>query len=333
MKSLRDHTIQLIEPLTNLNVDRLQLTELKGGINSAVFSVEIDAKPLGVIKKYPNDPKRDRRANEAEFLKFLNIALPNKAPRLLATLPSENISLLEWIDGKPNSELQAGDAYQFTKFQLAMDKFKSIDHAKQIGPAADAVLCPIDLITQLRKRLSQFYELQLPEQVNSFLCKEFEPFMDRSIHNTLDVYKTLNIDDEASLSPEFQTLIASDLGTHNTVRRSNGELVFIDFEFAGWDDPITAIANFIFHPGMKPGIDLRQPFVESVLQHFNAYPNIVERYHAMLPLFGLRWCLIILNSYRQLPDSPSQTSSTQNRHNQLEQLKKSVLLFNNIRSA
>lgn len=331
MKSLRNHAIHLIEPLTNLNVNRLCLNKLKGGINSAVYSITIDGKPLGVLKKYPDDPKRDRRANEAKFLKFLNIALPNKAPRLLDTLPSENISLLEWIEGKGNSELQVNDTDQFTEFQLAIDKFKSIDQAKQIDLAADSVLCPNDLITQMRSRLSQFYQIQLPEQVHYFLSKEFEPYLDSSIQNTIEIYKRLHIDIDERLSHQFQTLIASDLGTHNTIRRPNGRLVFIDFEFAGWDDPITAIANFTLHPGMKPGNKLRKPFVENLLHHFKYYPHIVERYHAMLPLFGLRWCLIMLNSLRQIPDISSTRLNNQNNYYDLEQFRKSILLFNKIK--
>ena len=73
-----------------------------------------------------------------------------------------------------------------------------------------------------------------------------------------DAYRRLGVDFAEDIAPQFRTLIPP-TGAHTTrSRAADGSLHFLDFEYFGWDDPLTSIANFIMHPGMRLTDDRRR---------------------------------------------------------------------------
>ena len=97
----------------------------------------------------------------------------------------------------------------------------------------------------------------------------------------------------AGAAPQFRTLIPSDMGAHNALRAADGRLHFLDFEYFGWDDPLTSIANFVMHPGMRLSDRQKALYQQVLLGHFGRHAE-TERLPALMPLYGLRWCAIIL---------------------------------------
>ncbi len=81
------------------------------------------------------------------------------------------------------------------------------------------------------------------------------------------------------------------------LRRNDNKLVFLDFEYFGWDDPAKMVSDFLLHPSMKLNKDLRQRFLENILTCFKNHRQLSKRIKAVYPLFGLKWCLIILNEF------------------------------------
>ena len=105
------------------------------------------------------------------------------------------------------------------------------------------------------------------------------------------------------LPQQCQILSPSDMGFHNAVRDSQGTWRFFDFEYFGWDDPAKLVSDFILHPG--PGMQLTAPlqelFLSAVLPLFGEDPLFRKRLACVYPLYGLKWCCILLNEF--LPDS------------------------------
>ena len=54
-------------------------------------------------------------------------------------------------------------------------------------------------------------------------------------------------------------LSPSDFGFHNILSHHNN-LYYIDFEYAGWDDPYKLIADFILNPDYKIPIKYQNIF-------------------------------------------------------------------------
>lgn len=102
---------------------------------------------------------------------------------------------------------------------------------------------------------------------------------------------------DSELDPDDRTLSPSDFGFHNCLRRSNGELVFLDFEYFGWDDPAKMICDFLLHPAMELSRCLKQRFVDNILGTIKPDQVLLDRTETVYPLFGLKWCLILLNPF------------------------------------
>ena len=96
---------------------------------------------------------------------------------------------------------------------------------------------------------------------------------------------------------EYQTLSPSDFGFHNALRMADGRIVFLDFEYFGWDDPAKMVSDFLWHPAMNVKEELRLYFVKHMVSIFEKDPHFKIRLKSSFPLFGLMWCLICLNEF------------------------------------
>jgi hypothetical protein len=104
-----------------------------------------------------------------------------------------------------------------------------------------------------------------------------------------------SFDDELPLS--LKTLSPSDFGFHNALRIAGGSIVFLDFEYFGWDDPVKLISDFLLHPAMALSPNLKRRFASSLSARFSGTTPITRRLEALYPLFGLKWCTILLNEF------------------------------------
>ena len=89
----------------------------------------------------------------------------------------------------------------------------------------------------------------------------------------------------------------SDFGFHNSLRQGDGSLAFIDFEYFGWDDPVKVTADILLHPGAPLGGAQQLRFRNAAERLYGEDASFGVRLEALLPLFGLRWALILLNEF------------------------------------
>ena len=95
----------------------------------------------------------------------------------------------------------------------------------------------------------------------------------------------------------MRTLSPSDFGFHNALETQSGEIFFLDFEYFGWDDPAKTVCDFLLHPGMALSPSLKLQFATSLVRGLPWSQGLRERVAAYYPLFGLKWCLILLNEF------------------------------------
>ena len=92
-------------------------------------------------------------------------------------------------------------------------------------------------------------------------------------------------------------LSPSDFGFHNSIKLKDGRIQFIDFDYFGWDDPVKLTADFIWHPAMNLNKGLKDRWQKAMLEIFKDDKSFEDRLKAALPLYGLRWALIVLNEF------------------------------------
>jgi hypothetical protein len=82
------------------------------------------------------------------------------------------------------------------------------------------------------------------------------------------------------------------------------EMVYVcDFEYFGWDDPVKMVADFYWHPGMNLRDNQKNEWLLIAKKTFKKDPKFKERLDTMLPFYGLKWCLIILNIFKHKQSS------------------------------
>jgi hypothetical protein len=112
--------------------------------------------------------------------------------------------------------------------------------------------------------------------------------------------RAIGLDFDTVLQQEKRSLVPSDFGFHNSLRRPDGTLAFFDFEYFGWDDPVKLTADVLLHPGTPLMLPRRQQFRHAAECLYGRDATFRLRLDALYPLFGLRWALIVLNEF--LPD-------------------------------
>ena len=71
---------------------------------------------------------------------------------------------------------------------------------------------------------------------------------------------------ESTLPREERCPSPSDFGFHNALRQPDGRLRFLDFEYAGWDDPAKTIIDFCNQPDLLLPDPLAAVFRERMLR-------------------------------------------------------------------
>ena len=94
---------------------------------------------------------------------------------------------------------------------------------------------------------------------------------------------------EDVLDPIERCVSPSDFGFHNAIRTPLG-IKFFDFEFAGWDDPVKAVADFDLQPRVP--LSLRARALSKALPQWSNC--LAERYDVLFPILKLKWACIIL---------------------------------------
>ena len=89
----------------------------------------------------------------------------------------------------------------------------------------------------------------------------------------------------------------SDFGFHNALRTIDGSLIWLDFEYFGWDDPVKLISDFLWHPGFELSGQQQENWKRGCFDIFKQDPELQNRFDRCFPMYGLRWSLILLNSF------------------------------------
>ncbi len=96
-------------------------------------------------------------------------------------------------------------------------------------------------------------------------------------------------------SEHERILNPSDFGFHNALLDNNNRIVFLDFEYFGWDDKIKMVSDFIHHPGHSLTAEQQVFFIRQLKKTGFLTPELLNRLRTVIDLIGLEWVLIILN--------------------------------------
>ena len=259
------------------------------GANSRIFKVEAAHGPFA-LKNYPVRPGDTRSRAEVEWkaLHFLSRHCNGAAPRPVARDAAGQFLLMEWIEGEPLKRHTPQDVLLATDFIGRIFASSADPEAAAFPLASEACLSAAIIVRQIEQRLTA---LASEPALTVFLRETILP--------ALAAAKGAIPSADGELEQELRRLIPSDFGFHNALRQPDGRVRYIDFDYFGWDDPVKVAADFLLHPAMQLSTQEKIDFVAGLVRWLPADRGFLPRLAARLPLYALRWAMILFNPFRR----------------------------------
>lgn len=314
-----------------------------GGMNSRVFLLECESGQQFAAKQYHRDgvDPRDRLVTEFQSLQFLWENGVRDIPGPIAANHDLGWAVFEYISGSRLAPQRIGDSDidAAVDFLGQLRDLTEAEGSDALPAASDACFSLEAIVQNIEGRLAGLSGGGVPEidqtSLAQFLETEFSPAFDE-IRRWSESRLTRNgLSYSTELPRRQRTLSPSDFGFHNAVRRDDGRVIFLDFEYFGWDDPAKTVCDFLLHPAMNLEMAHKRRFVQGALHKFEQGQELTERIKTVYPLFGLKWCLIFLNEF--LPAKLARRefasqSSLETKELQAVQLAKSAAMLHRVKA-
>ncbi|MCJ2164138.1 aminoglycoside phosphotransferase family protein [Pseudodesulfovibrio sp. S3] len=286
-----------LKPLVEaaLDVEITGASAIGGGRNSRVFRIETEHGPFA-LKHYHDQHRLDAEFAAFAFLQGQGVTL---VPEPVALDRDNRFAVYSFLQGGGVSEVTDQDIHDCIAFIKTLRELSGGVGAGGFGPAAEAFFRLIDIEKNIRDRVARLAGRarisEMESRLEAFLQQRFLPAVEEMTARARAVYADMGLAVDFEIPASNWILSPSDFGFHNAIRTESG-LAFLDFEYFGWDDPAKLISDFLLHPGMDVSLDLRESFGRGVLAIMDD-PALERRLGVLLPLFGLKWCMILLNEF------------------------------------
>ena len=276
------------------------MERIRAGRNSEVHRI---SNPHGqwILKNYyqHSSDKRDRLGTEFGFLTYLQNAGTTVVARALGMESALHCALYSYLSGARPVAITPAHISQAVRFIKTINLSRSAPDALALPTAADACLSWQAHMELAASRIDRLLAVQPKQEVeteaNKFVSEQLLPLwlsLKASLLQVLGPLQTRYL-----LPMEDRIISPSDFGFHN-VLENQGELFFLDFEYAGWDDPVKLICDFICQPELPVTQSQGQQFRDEMLSDLPHSDEIKNRVELLLPVHRLKWCCILLNEFR-----------------------------------
>ena len=316
------------------------ISKIGGGANNKVYRVTCPSQEY-VVKFYFRHPldSRDRLGIEFKSVSFLWQQGIRQIPRPIALNREHHCAFYELIKGTSlGTDISQDDIGKAAGFLEILRDLSLRPQCRDLPSASEAFFSLQDTLNSIRsryKRIDINNDAQEYVSLHEFLTEEFIPLFESVAVWSKDYLEENGIPYDMPLSEAFRTLSPSDFGFHNALRVGEGQIVFLDFEYFGWDDPAKLVSDFLWHPGMNLSEGLKVNFVHRMERLFNNDPHFKTRLKSVFPLFGLKWCLIFLNEFIATGSDRRDFASSQTKNKtdiRLAQLAKAQAMSHKVRS-
>jgi hypothetical protein len=283
--------IQYLFPELGVNKALIQ----PGRGNSRIYKLSGSTSKDYLLKVYPDIQIDNRPRLHTEFSacrKLTELRYP--VSQAIACQEHLGWGIYEWLDGVPIGDTDASfvdEAVNFSK-RLHSDSHESLAFS-EFPLASEACLSGLDIKKQMDARIQKLTAVANTD-LTTFISDDFRSTFETALFRAKSLCGELF---HTPLDRAFQIASPSDFGSHNALRLTNGTNMFYDFEYFGWDDPVKLVSDFHWHPGMHLSNELRKKWLVAAEFIFQNDPNFSVRLNSYLPLYGLKWCLIILNEF------------------------------------
>jgi hypothetical protein len=273
----------------------LAVETLGGGRNSRVERITDARGRQWVLKRYYPQAAgvHDRLGAEYGFLDYLRSRGIGNVARPLGVDRALHAALYTFLPGTRPTGVTDDFVDQAAGFVAAINRGTATPEAHALAQAADACTQWSDHLALARVRIEQLAGAQadsdIERRARDFVVECLAPSW-RELEASLAAHP-------ARTWPATRILSPSDFGFHNALA-DDGKLAFVDFEYAGWDDPAKLACDFICQPDVPVENAQGRRFVDAMARIAAQDDRLSTRVALLLPVHRLKWCCILLNEFR-----------------------------------
>lgn len=289
---------------------------LRGGKNNRVYRLS-GAKFVYILKDYFQhcDDTRPRCRTEFSFSTFMWNGGIKCIPQPIACDLNQGLALYSEVRGNAVSP----DKVDEPALNQAIDFYLNIN-SRRFSPEADALAAAsegcfsiaqhVECVEQRVERLcSRARQPGCDSKLREFILIRLQPAWTKIRERLIQTCRQQRLLLEAQLPPAFRRLSPSDFGFHNAVQLPSGELYFLDFEYAGWDDPAKLVCDFFLQPQVPVPNTYLNAFVGVVSDYSREDATLVQRIKVLLDVYRIKWCCILLNEFLPAGEARRQFSA------------------------
>lgn len=308
-----------------LDTHRFVATPCREGGNNLVYEIDLGyRKVLAKLYFRSSVDRRNRLEAEGVFIDFVGHFAPRKVPDIIAIDHKFGIGIYEFIEGQ---KVQKGTLLKrhieaAAQFLIAINSAPGRAMAGNLPNASEACFSLADHIEIVDSRIARLKAIKPSDELN-VECIElvnevswvWQGVRERMMKDAISHSFKLNTE----LPLAQRCLSPSDFGFHNALLKSDGDFCFIDFEYAGWDDPAKMVADFFCQPQVPvPDIHF-DTFLSKVMSVFDRPEELEARTRIVWPAQKIKWICIMLNVFlrdaakRRLFANPESVSDMQRK--------------------
>lgn len=243
---------------------------------------------------------RDRLASEFAFSGFCIQSGIDCVPKPLACEHDAGMAIYEWLEGVAPNEAEADLVRDAMEFASRLAEHSCKPQARGLPLASDACRSPSDHLRLAERRLDALLEC-LPgrggiyDEALRFAQTKLAPALSTASKDILHNISGAEL--AAPLGPGEMIASPSDFGFHNALVTRTGTR-FVDFEYAGMDDPVKMVCDFF----CQPEIPVDERYMEDFCDSLTGYDSqkIFWRSRLFMPAHRIKWCLIMLNEFKRV---------------------------------
>jgi hypothetical protein len=284
--------------------DRMDFQRLAGGRNNRVYRVLGDGPPV-VVKWYFRhaEDQRDRLQAEFAFCEFAKTIGAECVASPLARSDTDRLAVYTSIDGRrlAADEVDESSVGQALDFFRTLNSHRETPAARRLPVASEACFSLQEHVDCVSARVSRLQSIAEDSAIHKraveLVNEKLASALDRSVERLRDWAEESDVGFSALLPMTARCVSPSDFGFHNALVQSDGKLCFVDFEYAGWDDPAKMVCDF-YCQVETPAPRATWPRFSDAATELAADGELERhRQEALLPLYQLKWCCIVLNEF------------------------------------
>lgn len=293
------HLITQIEKTTS----PVSINPFKRIGNNRTYTIESDNYRYFAKQFFQNEgDKRDRFNAELAFGRYAEKAAPGFTPHIVIVDADNHIIIYEFINGSALQKDQIGEkeVKQAASFFCALNKKTSHEFTDTLLPASEACFSIGNHLTLINNRIEQIgliKPLSDEDRDALVLVEKIKKAWNRLVEEIYSACKSEGLDLNDELIPECRVISTSDFGFHNALINKEGELTFLDFEYAGWDDPAKMLGDFFGQIQIPVPETFFDYFIELTFSNLPLSEYLIKRAKILYPAFRMKWACIAMNVF------------------------------------